>query len=867
MGAFSVVLDPAGYNRVDEQGFMGQWTGADLWAKSIRGDNVVVDTSRNSLWNPPGSDWLMLRPLQLCQEFLAPNEAPGHNLSTYRIDEYTFAGGVNPTEFDMDRKPGSLRNLNPDVWLTFRTPDSITSLDSCNYAAMFQKVGVAKPFGIQTIAFLANTPKKQIGPQPLVDGDYTPCFRWIGQPWPDSSFVFGFAVFACIVTNETVYVLKTDDGKQSWKLIGQAKRGDSPSPMRPQSELRGTSASMMSGPAINNTPHDITVIPVGADALYFYCGSTEPLRITVRDVQSSLDDDRLFDGGTWWIGLPPGQKFTCQTQCVSYDYSFGAGNHLGMQFFPTGNEPLFDLGENYKPTVEFTQKIHYRMQFFQGIATLETGDPPDQRSITATGGQQILVQLVDEDSLGFPSDGTREKGFLSVALNPGNNSSINEDIVCFLAPQVRGYQLRFPPLLTPRTNSAKTLTDLQVKEWRVEGSLHDPDAKRLEIVLTPEASNTLIGAGNWAERDDYPVHIVESGTVRAAGWVESVDLEEIYTEDPDSATRTIPLRQYKITAKGLLSRADVGWVYIPQLVDPEGDGYIEHSWIVETVLNSCGFDIEDSAIYLAATDPLAGTGAAQLPGTWGATTGTNGQQDEGAFNPDYAQTKLKYLIDLTRDFRGWLLYETMAGLIRYHPDPALWFGTGGRRYYVAATIYRTQAEATAAGVTGQYMLAQPTRTMVKPVSNHIRISGQGDDAETFPHVIDSAPETLTDLTDPDFVGDWKPTAYPLKLAVEEGKALQLARVALLLSKHRGEIRHVAVPLAPWQFGPTAVAPGEVVTLQGRGDYWVHGMEVFCQRRDQYVTRLSVEKIRTGNTATASGSCTGGTPWPGACLVS
>ncbi len=852
MPQWTVVLDPDGYFYASEPGIMLQFTGAELWKKQAKATGALPLAAQGSdkLYNPPGSEWLMMRPHQLSEEYFDPAVA-GHEFATYRQSETTFNTDISTIEFDMALKPGELPNVNSDWWQTIsRTPDTIADMDGLNYSALATAAGVNLPSGFKSVLFVDETPAAAGTPQSLADALYTPTLRWLSQPWPDTSFVFGFADIAFLVTGDVCYVLRTpQNDKQSWEMLGQVKAGQAPSPGQPHSQRRSGQDSMMQAPLVYGIPQMLVVYPVGYDTFYVHFGSSQPFWFKAR---KPIDTNPLryttVMAGTFWLGLAPKARFSYQLQCTAYD-AFGAE----LAIPPSDTlEYLFDLGENYKPTEDpilaLSTFYQWRLGHPDPLPTDETGtgSGPFVRTVFGSSSEEeVGFEFTDESAATWDSDGTHSQAYFKLSMKPGSYGGGLDP--GFLTPYVRGLQLRFPPHLEPRVNSPLTLTDMQVHSWSAETGLQDAEGKRIEIIIKPEAVGLLLDdPGNFDYRDGFPVHIVESGIVRVAGWVDAMDLEELWAED--EITRAIALRGYKLTAKGLLSRADVGWLYLPQLVNPDGLGYIEHTWIVAEVLNGCGFDTTDTDVYLADTDPYASEALAQLPGTWGATTGTTGQDDEGAHNPDYANTKLEYLQWLTVEFRGWRLYEELNGRLRYAPDPVYLYGVGGNEYASAAVLYRTSAEAASNGLPGQYMLAQPTRTILKPTGNHLRISGQGDDAENFPHVIDSDPSCWTDIDNENFTGEPVPRAYASKLAVEKIKVSALARIALILNKQRRSVWGQSTPLASWQIGASGVVLGNVIAQAGdtRPNAWLAHVEVFCQKRDQYTTRLSLNRISDGN---------------------
>lgn len=862
MGACTFQFDPPGYFFASEPGFSGSFTGAVLLDKSLDAAEASIvgaaPPAINLSWfNPAGADWIVPKPLQFEPKYFAREYASGHELATFRAAEYT-APELTIKESDLTKKPGDAGGANKDWWQTAVTPENPVSLDTCSYSGMEDQMPFDLPESMATVAILSNTPAALNAPQPLGDADYCPFIRWQSSPPPDDWVVWGFSNIALVCTGDAIFVLQSpNNDKVTWTLIGQGHFGEGPHPERPRQGKNSTHVSMMAATTFYARERNLLVLPVGADSLYIYTGFGEPLRVKIRKPETSLDAERMFPAGTWWIGLAGNQKLTWQIECVAFPSSPASLHPLTT---------LFDLGPRYKPTEPLESKLHYRFGWYQGIGTSETTDGSGRTVVTATDGQTITYGVTKPNDDIWDSDGTVYQGIMK--LDASGGAPPTGDAVRFLAPQIRGFEIRLPVHLEARANNSLTLSDTQVHSWEAEAALPDVDGKKVEIILRPEAADLLVGGENLDFRTDYPLHIIEGGVVRVRCWVESPDLEEILLENGTS--RTVPLRAYKVAAKALFSRADSGWLYMPEILNPlnANPGRLEHTDLVKTVVHSVGFDVTDATVYSAAVDDQAGSAIAELPGTWAATSGTTGEDNSGAHNPDYSQAKSEYLRHLTVEFRGWRLYERLDGRLMYHADPVFWWGLGGRQYYLAATIYRTSAAAALAGVPRQYMLDKPQRTILQPVANVLQISGQGDDAKLFPHVIESEPATWTDENDPDFIGEPKPIAYASKLAVEEVKMAALARTALMFTKHRGRVWSVSIPLAPWQIG-SGIQLGDVVSLEGptRSDCWVRHIQVFQQKRDQYITRLTVQRLAAGNNAVAVAACTGGTPFPGACLIS
>lgn len=855
MGRVKIILDPDGYQYASEPGIMWTVNGRDLDEK-FRPDPAKPALADTKLFNPPGSDWLLARPRQWSPTWYQDSRLERHVIP----DAYwTFAGGVTHREYEFTRLPAGAQ-YTANLWVQAFVPASFTSLDSCDYTALGTAAGITFPAGFGTVAFADQFTAGSV-PTPAdtrLVGSITPYLQWVTYPEPFDVLVFGFSDLALILDGKDVYVLQSpDNDKQTWKLL---TRGANKAQRVERASSGGGSITSAASAAAEI--RSLLAMLVGFEHLYLFDGNLDNViapKIRAIDPETGLSP--LPADGSYWFGAAPRQAFGFQCQIVGYEEADSRAINAAA---PAKH---FDLGPYYKPSVDPELAQH-------SAITYQTGDdPPDVSPVTngavtilhTESGQALEFGLLDEDGDAWESDGTHQAGSVYVAITPGDQLT---PFWGYLCPQLHIIDIKFPVVLTNRVNDPLTLDDTQWRDWEAETSYDDPYGKRIQVSLWDAGAKRLIDAG-FDRRGSFPIHIVETigitDHVRVAGWVRELELALDRMTDPDTGEA---IQVYTFQAAGLLSRLEDDWQYLPQICDPDGDGYIEHTYAVAEVLKQRGFDTSNSAVYVARTDPWAGTDVARLPGTWARQPGQIGQRIESPYAPDWDKSPREYL-RMIEEFRGWRLYEALDGLIRYHDDFRLQAQLAAP-YYAPDTLYWSKATAAAAGRAGQYVMADPVRHIDEPEANVIRVTGKGYEGLILPQYLERDVISIEGpSTDPDFVGEPRVLGIVTKLAVDEQSMAQVCRVALKSRKRRKVAWSVSIPLAPWRFGSVALAAGDCLALDG--DHFGGQLVVHLQVRqikshatigsDYLESRVTLERLPAESAAGGSAG-----DYPGAAAI-
>lgn len=842
MGKLWAILDAAGYQYAEESGADFQWTGRRL-GELLTPDRDQPELQRHKFWVPDDSPWLGPRLLQMRQDWFKDAALSNHIL---RQGNWTFAPELTVTEYEPTRlADGTTYPANQ--WISIpEIPAGTLSLDGTDYDALADAMGVTFPDGMVTIAFAARTPLGT-GPRPnLNDADYHPHLNWNPFPEPAGPLVFGFADLALILWRNTVHLLRTPNGdKQSWRPLKIIPLGANTNPWNIGAVRWALAAAGLVSP-LRLDPRAISAFPVGPNGIYLRTGDGQMSWQKLRS--NGQPGERLFDrGGLWWLGAAPGTPLQFQIQLCGYESA--DTNDITPTEEGVTQVLGFATGSQYKPTTtaQFLAK-HYLHGNTADWVVAQTAN-----SFSATDsvmGESVLINLNKSNGDPWNGDGTEWRGGVRIRLIPAGSGS-------YLAPWVKFVEVRFPPKLATRVATPLVLDDTYFGPgWGAQASLRDPEDKRLRIPLNA-AGAALAAAAGLLQRDQYAVEIWEDAdgddvrdTLRVAGWATSGDVEEWVTENED---RAAPVLEGRIDGKGLLARVDYEPLFLPLILHPDsGDGHIEHTYVVAQTLKAIGgFDITDATKVSIATDPLAGTAMAQLPGTWGNDTDQVGHRTDAPWAMDWEETGLDYCDRIAREWRGWQFYEQLNGKVVYEPDTAFAI-LQGQSYAPAVTIYRGAVEAQAAGRPGQYFLTEGELEHSGPLANVIRLTGQQEDGGHVPHLVDRDTASVTDPGADNFVGHWIPKTFVSKLAVvqpgDRGALAIMGRVLLRRVARRRRRRKVVVPLAPWEFRPVALALGTIVQLKGRGCHIVIHLDVTCSHRDVYETRLVLERVPLRSTS-------------------
>lgn len=811
-GRYFVRLDPEGYKYAKEPGLDFLINGDELLSK-FDPDPKAVGGKAHKFWCPPDSKWVRGLPLQFDPEWYRNDELDKFVL---RANRWTFAPGVTPTEWELNRIPGTSYPKNQ--WISIHVPDAATSLDARDYETMAQVAGANIPAGLITVGFCGTTPAG--ANFSLFDFGLTPFLQWINYPAPHNAFVFGFGQIGVICYQDNYFILHTPDHDgQGWLLLDKGKLSSLP-PDKASPAGRQGSASLLQAQAARAEIRSLLAHTAGPTDLFLIPGVGEPKGVTLRRKPAVVNDTPLKAGPFWVAGMR-GQQLGFQCQIVGYH----AADSTVLNT-PTP-QIWFDLSEHYKPSVApaFGQ---------DALVTGKRDGTPTSTAVEEDGtvyihnvdsGQEIRYGL--HDQTGNPWDfeaGETYKGSLFLKLTPGWTGGPEP----FLSPEVAHLELRFPVVLADRVCQPLLLDDLQFDGLEVETALRDPLAKRLTVSLTDRGLQTLSATGHDA-RANYPIHIEQDtdgdgvpDTVRAAGWVKKIRVDEVAAR----VNGARPLLQYQIEAHGLLSRGDQRWQFLPQMINPQSDppGTVEHSFAVEQTVRSMGIDTSDPVFWLAQTDPYRGRDIARLPGTWGLKSGQIGHVEKNAWGPTWKQTKVGYAAETGRHCRGWLLYETLGRTIRYHDDLQRELQRGAK-YVVSGALYATPEDAAAAGVPYQVYLSMARGENIEPQGNIIRISGEDSDLTICPQVMERDGLSIAGPVDyPHFVGEPLVWAREPRQAVDVGAMQVQCRLLMERIGRRQSVWIVGAELSPWDLVPQAVDVGYVLRVEGLGDFQIDHLE-------------------------------------------
>lgn len=845
MGRYFIRLDPSGYYKRGEHGFDYEMTGSE-WLRQLVPDRDQVYQSTSGFYSPPGFPWVMCRPRQLNPDWLRDSRLANHVM---RKELWSFASGITANEFNQDALPGGTF-IGGNKWISIpRVPAGVASLNNINYTNLAAATGSSTNFlsGFVTVAVCNTSPVG--GP---MYGGFHPFLQWQAWPEPAKPVVFGWGDFALVLFRTVSYLLHTPTGDRvTWKLLSRVDSGG-----------KGFFNAFEFQPKVRSE----MFMPVGpSNACLFSDGGRDPLRIALAKSGESF----LYHPGqvaSWWLGSTAGERLSFQPQVVGYETADST---------PSTTPAIhFDLG-SYRPALAVSHNQNVALWEIPGagITTLDVGGTRTYTSISTN--QQVVCGVRDASYNVWSSNGINSRGSLHLRMVPGN-PGVNG---AYLSPFLSHYQIQFPTGLVARDVNTVTLDDTQWRRARFSKSLRDPMANKIEVELF-DAGAALLSSLGFHRRTNYPIEILEDtdddgtpDTVRLAGWVVTPGLRLLQpqgTARPGGGTLAAPIQEYHLTARGLLSRMDQRWLYLPQMTNPATPGYVEHTYAVARAMQMSGFDTSDTSRVAIATDPWTGTDAARLPGTWAYQTGQFDTKVDSAWAPDWDETRWTYIRKLCEKWSGWVLYERLNGQARYHPDLQLEMSLRSIiPYYLSGTIYASEAEAAAAGYPHQKYEAGAERTMEWPKANVVRISGTDTQGGLVPHVIDRWPSSIDDDTDEDYLGEEREWTEVPTMAVNKLAMMKMARLLLHRLRRGHESWPMVLPtLAPWHVGPNPMEIGAVFAFSGiTGAFLITHLEgdIFSSRITAGSTRSLVRTTATGErlpiAATASGAA-GGYPGVG-----
>jgi hypothetical protein len=822
VGRYFVELDPEGFSWAAEPGAAFEWSAVTYIEAQRKRASRVPTTPPENFLTIPGIPWVMCKPKQLNPLWYQAAGMVDHVLRD--------AGGLwtwaeelltSIKTFDPAKKPGQT-GYPDNEWITIPTvPEDTTSLFNPNWTAISNAAGFALPADMKVLGQASAPP---------AGGSYvntTPFIQVRTPPGPDDTVAFGFGEYCLIFSGSGVTLIQVSDSPipQQYRRVGSWGYS---APTR-QISFAGTQS-------FEQTLRSVLIVisPSGHLGLIFGGGNDAQVVEAYR-VDPDSGPAFIVNEHSWWIAAAEGAgPITFQAQVVGYEEADGVSFQEGPVAFD------FDLGPIYKPAIEPA------ISAWTAIHTLSPGDLETVVTTTTftqentTNSERIYLELENEIGGTWVSDGTHHAGRWYLKLTPSANS--------YHSPWIRDWMVKFPVYLIPRLAFPLMLTDGDFSSFDVSTSLYEADGKRLNVDLFDSGLALLADAG-FDTREGYPVLIWEDtdddetpDTIRAAGWVHRPEITELKAETDDANA----IKQYRLSAKGLLSRADCGWLILPQMVDPLGGGYVEHTYAVGQAMLAAGIDVVDPAQFVVATDTMAGTARSRLRGTWANKPYTLQLDSKNIYTPKYDESKLAYAERIAGQWAGWRIYETLGPRVRYHPDLMFELSLGGIFYYYSAELYSNSADALAAGAPRQVYLAGATQT-VRPVeANSIRMEppktapkdGSDEEGEPlFNPVVIHDPLGWNSPTYENFVGEPRPKTLALEMADSSEAAAILAQVALLTMGQRGVDRQLEVSLAPWDMVAVGLVDvGYVVRVQGMAP------------TDRLITHIGVRLLQSGPTS-------------------
>lgn len=845
MGETRIRLDPAGYQRAVEEGISMSFTGEELYQKMVSDKSVIFP---GHVFAPQGSGWLCCQPRQFNPLWYADSRLVDHVLHK---DLWTFAAGMTIDDYRPPHKIGG-PDYPADRWFSFWVPPGTTPVFSVDWGAAAAACKINLPPNMKALAFCANTPPS-VGLSLADDAAayFTPFLQFVHYPAPDNCVAFGWSHFMVILFGDTGYLLRSPhNDKAGWEQLGSWSGGDYKSLI----EIQKGGDYFFTEENVRALVRSVLAMEVGDTSMYLYRTQGPPTVVQTRKPPALGEAGDTLPGGAWWIAAPEGQKVLGQVQITGYEV---AGQGV--------LRPLtFQLGAGFAPT----RTPDFRPVF--RIHRSPSGPPPgytedsvaEGARITADAtGEQLIYDLQDEET-GDPwiSDGVIHKGSFYVELHP---STAPGKPGGYLAPQVKLVEIVFPALLTDRHHRELILADTEFDSWDIEASYYRPEDSTISVFLREEQALLLEDAG-LHQRANYPLLIEENvatfgpplWTTRAAGWVEAAELEETKVEN--DLLGDDGLKLWRLKARGLLSRADRRWRIVPEIIDPDGHGYVEHTFAVRKALTMAHFDVTDpDAVYIH-PDPHAGTARARLPGTWAQAPAKPGVKTKNAHGPTRTETKLAYCRRLAVEWADWAFYTSLNGKVWYHPNLPTWLATGEEQYWYAVSLFKSAADAVAAGWDARQVYWETDAHTVEPRANVWTVYGIDDDDLSRAFCV-VAPETLTDIDDPNFVGEDIPYLAKPRLAIHEDACRNLALIGLRRSKQRKRLRRFGTRLAPWdiQGDPNGLDVGVGFTAQDRGRYLAVHIRCRLVHRDVYETVVTSEEVPAGTlTGAAAGTYPG-----------
>ncbi len=843
MGRFALFLDAGGYKDVAERGADFVWT-CDKFFKPAEGQKALLsNTDAEGFYNPPHSQWLMMRPRQF-----DPNWFKSDDIDSFVVTngDFGFATGfedVNISTWHPNKIPGGATYAIAQR-LSVPAAPGVAPLDVA-FDALFSAAGIEMPADIDVIAATGE-----------ISGGVTPFFQWVQQQegMPGETFVFGFGDMALVITSREMVLVRTPDlGYDDWEFLGSTKDN-----FKEGLQAFPWQQSFFPGAALGFHLRPLLIYPVGWNQLYLQpdaAGTAEPWIITTRDPppadQKSSGVVQQIQNGPWWYATVPSATLLCQLQQVAYPNS---AQHIEIDSGTLAEEgEFFNLTNEYTPQNDFMTES--QQPIVHGDSIIHANDGafifsaiPGGIEAISDDGESIFIVVVDENHAAWVSDGTHFKGALHILMTSANTPST---LLNRLSPQIREIQVKFPVKLADDDRTATILEDTDFKpEWEVETSLHDTDAKDLKFPLT-QSGAAILRATGIDLRHDYAVELredkggnLEYETLRVAGWATlPVDVKELFAEDVDN-----PVDDTVVNAKGILQRADIDWLYTAMITNPANAGALEHTEAVSFALLQAGFDVDDSEkVFIQfpiedGFDPI-------LPGTPATNTGKTGEAQNSPYAPKPDESMLDFCKRIREEWSGTgLLFEDLKGKAFYVEDPVQAVIEDSATLVLDAVIYRTSQDAIDAGQDPRQFMLQVSDRFAKPVrANRIRLIPQEKD---LPQYICRDLRSVNDPTYENYVGRWVTLTRRPTMAVDADSSKQISRRTLKWTKRRPQVREVRLLMPPWEIGfqpgPEGIDCNSIITLDGLGDWQVVHVNVKGQGQDEFgpvvLTTLTCWKV-------------------------
>jgi hypothetical protein len=820
---YRIEFDPEGYSWPEEPGLDWEIRGDQLASRKA-GDGTPFLRPSDFFWNPPDSQWLLPKPRQFDPDWIHSINFPD---SVARASKWSFTSGINPAddvvEVDIMASPSQVANEENEFMSFFNPADPGVPPIAIDFVSMATVAGVAIPASLQVTACTLQ-------PQP---GAKAPFLQWAEYP-NNVPWAFGWGNLALIFYQGAIYVMQhAGGGLSNWARLGVI-----PADKPVTSTNRVTVYGDPVGPEAQQVNAEVKMrtlmaLAVGFDDLYLGTGGGSWQSVPLR---KSIPSDRYpaatfpIKPGRWWFALPPSRRFLGQFQAVNYS----TGNRTqGAVMWDTAGDA---------PTTDPVLWTSHRLKLLDADDFTRTELTSGYRLESTFFGEQIEVQVLDDEGEAWdPGDG-KSRGMLHLKLTPGNDPEtavVPEESFGFVnvtCPQLRLVQLRFPPKLTARVRPLPDGVTRATLEFanefvrvNAESGLYSHDSKKVAFFLNT-AGAAKFRLWGLHRRTNYPVHLIrdvdgdESIVIRA--WVKEPQLKTVKIDvvDPNDPDSWIEMDAVQVVAVGLIGRFNNSpWPLIPNLVDPENEGQTAHTTLVEQVLKKAGYDVTDPEFVSIAEDD-APDDLRNLPGSPQSDPGTTGARErQNPYAPSDEEGMGRWIARIGRQWRGWLFWERLDGQMRYEPDRVqVQVIDGGGTLASNATLYGTRTAALGAGRPArQKWLVETNEHTEEPITNFVKVLGVSlVDSQPLPVVVQEDGGSIRDPLAHNFVGErLKPVTIDTALAIDEKSQRQIAILGVRRLSRQRTLRVLSWMLALWEIEPDPIENDSVLTPEGLGGDW------------------------------------------------